>query len=96
MTGRDGAGPKLRDGHARLILERRAERALELLRQFLSREHRRRLKRIELAARFGADRRDFLKMKIGIDEDVDRRAAVGAARSLRCVATSSPVVRTDT
>ena len=39
MTGREGAGPKLRDGHAGLVLERRAERAFKLLGQFLSGEH---------------------------------------------------------
>ena len=77
-------GAEAARGDAGLVLERRAERALELLGQFLTRQHRRRLERIELAARFGAHRRDFLKMQIEIDAQLDRRAArVGTVTSVR-------------
>ena len=84
MTGRDGAGPKLRTDDARLILERRAERALELLRQLLSGEHRGRLEGVELAARLGADRRHLLKMEIGIDAGCrSARRSAGTVTSVR-------------
>ena len=75
MTGRDGAEPEAARRDAGLVLERRAERALELLGQLLARQHRRRLERVELAARFGAHRCDFLEMQIEIDAQLDRSAA---------------------
>ena len=80
MTGRDGAGPKLRDRDAGLVLERRAERAFELFGQLLARQHGRRLKYVELAARFSADGCHFLEVQIGIDEHVDGRASEVATR----------------
>ena len=67
MTGRAGAGPKLRDGDTGLILERGAQRHLELLGEFLAGEHRRGLIHVELTSGIGADRRDFLEVKIRID-----------------------------
>ena len=86
-TRRSGAEAARRE--AGLVLERRAERAFELLGQLLARQHRRRLERIELAARLGADRRDFLKVQIEVDAELDRGAAA-QARRLPCAARSSP------
>ena len=70
-------------GDAWLVLERRAERAFKLLRQFLPGEHRRRLERVELASHLGADRRDLLKMQIEVDAKLDRRAAGGGHHHFR-------------
>ena len=66
MTGRVVAGPKLRDGDSRFILQRVANGHGELFRQVLTGEHGGRLKDVELASRLGAYRRHLLKVKLRI------------------------------
>ena len=63
---------------ARLALERRAERHFELLRQFLTVEHRRRLVHLELAAQVAGDGRLFLEVQLRIDCHVELRRGVAA------------------
>ena len=59
-------------GNAGLALQRVAKRHLELLRQLLAGEHRRRLERLELTPRrVGADGDDFSEVQVRIDRDVD-------------------------
>ncbi len=59
--------------NARLTLERRAERHLELFGQFLTRQNGCGLERIELTASIAAHRYDFLEVQIEINLDLDRR-----------------------
>ena len=56
--------------NARLVFERRTERALDFLREVLAAEHVGGLKRLELAFRFRTDRRHFTEMELGVDPNV--------------------------
>ena len=69
------------------LRQRRANRRLEVLRQLLPVEHRRRLIRLELRPRGGTDGKDFREMQIEIDRDVERHrrradADLGAPRAV--------------
>ena len=67
-----GTGAERALGDARLGRERRAETPLQLLREILARENRRRLIGVELIARIGADRDDLGVVQFRIDSDVER------------------------
>ncbi len=74
--------PEAPGGHPRLILQRGPERHFKRLRQLLARQHRRRLKRLELAARLRRHRYDLLEVQLRIDEQITRLTGLrfGAAR----------------
>jgi hypothetical protein len=55
------------------VLQRLAHRRRQLLRELLSREHRRRLKGFELAARFRADGQHLFEVQLRIHEHIERR-----------------------
>ena len=91
-TANDGPGrrrPEAPGGDARLALQRRTQRHLELLRQLLPRQHGRRLERLELAAGVGTHRQHFLEVQLRIDEHVERRGG-RTDRHLAFGATNSP------
>ena len=66
----------------RLIFQRGPERHFKRLCQLLARQHRRRLKRFELAARLRRHRYDLLEVQLRIDEQITRLTGLrfGAAR----------------
>ena len=70
-AGRRGAERSL--GDAGLLNQRGRQRPAKLAGQVLPGEHRRRLERVELVARLGADRYDLLEVQFRVDKQIDDR-----------------------
>ena len=73
MTGRAVAGPKVRAATPGWLSSVAPSDISSCLLELLAREHGRRLIRLELASRLGADRDHFVKVQLGIDAHIDGR-----------------------